>query len=241
MAIVFDRADATELSDLCRQLEAQGAEAALRWADEQFAPDLTLACSFGGPSGMALLDMTWRLGLDIEVFYLETGLLFPQTRALREEVERRYGIRAAGYEPGLSLIEQGEQYGEALWARNPDLCCALRKLEPTRRALAGKQAWISGIRRDQTANRADTQVVEWDDRFGLIKVNPLASWTEDQVWDYIREHDVPYNALHEEGYASIGCQPCTRPIQIGESVRSGRWTGFEKTECGLHLPDREDI
>jgi phosphoadenosine phosphosulfate reductase len=124
-----------------------------------------------------------------------------------------------------------------LWAVDPDACCEIRKVEPNRRALAGKRAWISGIRRDQSSTRADTDIVQWDEKFGLVKINPLASWTESQVWSYILEHDVPYNELHDRGYPSIGCTNCTKPVAAGDDPRSCRWQGFDKTECGLHVPD----
>jgi phosphoadenosine phosphosulfate reductase len=140
----------------------------------------------------------------------------------------------------MSLItpsEQAKRHGDALWARDPDACCAIRKVEPNERALAGKRAWISGIRRDQSKTRSDVQIVEWDERFGLVKVNPLAAWTEADVWKYILEHNVPYNELHDRNYPSIGCTHCTRAVNPGDDPRSGRWQGFDKIECGLHVAD----
>lgn len=207
----------------------------LRWAGEQFSPDLSLACSFGGPSGMVLLDMVSKLSLDLEVFYLDTGLLFPETYALRDEAARRYGMQPVAYRSRLSLAEQAHEHGPELWRTDPDRCCYLRKVAPNEEALRGKRAWMSGIRRDQAESRSATGFVQWDETFGLVKVCPLAGWTEDQVADYVARYDVPVNALHAEGYPSIGCQPCTRPVMPGESLRAGRWSGFAKTECGLHL------
>ena len=205
----------------------------LRWAVEEYQPGLALACSFGGPSGMALLDMMMRIDRTVEVFYLDTDFLFPETYRLRDVAAEKYGFRPAGYMSLLTPSEQAAKHGEALWTRDPDLCCAIRKVEPNRRALEGRRAWISGIRRDQSKTRSDIGIVQWDDKFGLVKVNPLADWTEPQVWKYLLDNDVPYNELHDQNYPSIGCTYCTRPVKAGEDARSGRWQGFDKTECGI--------
>ena len=228
-------AELKELEAAASALDGEGPEAVLRWASERYGEGLTMACSFGGTSGMALVDMASKLGLPIEVFFLDTGFLFPETYALVGEVERRYGIRAVAYHPALSPEEQAAELGEALWSSAPDMCCALRKVEPNYRALAGRGAWVTGLRRDQSSDRRGVRPVEWDWKFGLAKINPLAAWTQDQVSGYIREHDVPYNALHDQGYPSIGCTHCTRAVAPGEDPRAGRWSGFSKTECGLHL------
>jgi phosphoadenosine phosphosulfate reductase len=219
--------------------ELEGKEPAeiLGWAVGKLQPGLTLACSFGGPSGMALLDMVMAIDPAVEVFYLDTDFLFPETYALRDACERKYGFRAIGFKSLLTPQGQASKYGEALWARDPDACCALRKVEPNQRALEGKTAWISGIRRDQSETRRDVGIVEWDEKFGLVKLNPLAAWTEDMVWDYIRDNRVPYNILHEQNYPSIGCTNCTKPVAPGDDPRSGRWQGFDKTECGIHVQD----
>jgi phosphoadenosine phosphosulfate reductase len=213
----------------------------LRWAVEKFQPGLTLACSFGGPSGMVLLHMTMAIDPTVEVFYLNTDFLFPETYALRDACESKYGFKPIGYKSLLTPSEQAVTHGDALWARDPDACCALRKVEPNQRALVGKTAWISGIRRDQSETRRDVKVVEWDDKFGLVKLNPLAAWTEDMVWDFIRDNRVPYNLLHEQNYPSIGCTYCTKPVAPGDDPRSGRWQGFDKTECGIHVQDGEGV
>lgn len=222
------------LAGVAQKLEGRSPHDILAWALQTYAPRIILACSFGGPSGMALLDMVMRLDSSIPVFYLDTGLLFPETYALVEEAARRYGIAPRAVRPGLSVEQQAEQYGDALWARDPDRCCDLRKVVPQREALAGYDAWITGLRRDQSSTRAATSVVRWDAKFGLAKVSPLASWSEREVWQYLSANKVPYNRLHERGYPSIGCTHCTRPIGAGEDPRAGRWGGFEKTECGLH-------
>lgn len=224
-----------ELKALSARLEGEEPETILRWAIDEFFPDLALACSFGGPSGMALLDMVARIEPRVEVFYLDTGFLFPETYETVRRAAERYGIEPVAYRPLLTPEEQAAQYGDALWARDPDLCCELRKVEPNRRALAGKRAWISGLRRDQAKTREAIDVVEWDFQFGLVKVNPLAMWTERDVWAYIVKHGVPYNPLHDRSYPSIGCTHCTRPVKPGDDPRSGRWQGFDKTECGIQL------
>jgi phosphoadenosine phosphosulfate reductase len=197
-----------------------------------------LACSFGGPSGIVILDLLHRAGEAVPIYYLDTDLLFDETYALVEHVKTRYGIDPIPVRSNLDLHEQAERYGEALWARDPDACCALRKVQPQTEFLRSYRAWITGIRRDQSAARRDARAIDWDERFHLVKVSPLADWTEGDVWEYVREHDLPYNVLHDEGYPSIGCEPCTRRVQPGEDLRAGRWSGFTKTECGLHAPSR---
>lgn len=222
------------LQDLAGQFEDREPEAVLRWAFATFGPDaVALACSFGAED-VVLVDMMARIQPGARVFYLDTGLLFPETYATRDRVAAHYPVRLERYASEISLEDQAAQYGDALWSRDPDLCCALRKVEPLRQALAGLKAWITGIRREQAPTRAGARVVEWDRKFGLVKINPLVSWTWRQVWDYILAHGVPYNPLHDQGYPSIGCIHCTRPVRPGEDLRAGRWSGFAKTECGLH-------
>ena len=219
-------------------LEGATPQEILRWAIGEFSPDITLACSFGGVSGMALLDMTMKIDSSVPVFYIDTDFLFPETYALRDQASARYGVAPIGFKTTLTPEAQAEQHGEALWTRDPDLCCDIRKVEPNRRALAGKRAWIAGLRRDQGSTRRDVGIVEWDAQSDLVKVNPLANWTEQQVWGYIFQERVPFNPLHEQGYPSIGCTHCTRAVKPGEDPRAGRWSGFDKVECGIHIqPD----
>lgn len=197
-------------------------------------PALTFACSFGAED-MVLLDMIMALNPAASVFYLDTDVLFRETYELRDRAIQKYGLTGLRrVSPALTLMEQAQQHGDALWAREPADCCRIRKVQPLTQVLSEYDGWITGIRRDQSPARAGARVFEWDDKFGLVKVNPLVRWTEDQVWAYIRHHDVPYNPLHDQNYPSIGCQYCTKPIHPGEDRRSGRWAGFEKTECGLH-------
>jgi phosphoadenosine phosphosulfate reductase len=226
-----------EIESVGRQLEGRPAEA-LAWAAGRFPGRVTFSTGFG-PEGCLILDLIGRQRLAIDVFTLDTGLLFPETYVLWRRLEARYGIRIRAVRPAQSLEQQALAHGDRLWERDPDRCCALRKVEPLRRALAGQHAWVSAIRREQTKDRADARVVEWDARFQLVKINPLASLTHDGVWSYLREYEVPVSPLHDEGYASIGCHPCTSPVEPGEDPRAGRWRGREKTECGLHSRSRK--
>jgi phosphoadenosine phosphosulfate reductase len=215
------------------EMEGREAQDILRWAVGEFQPGLTMACSFGGPSGMVLLDLVMKIDPTVEVFYLDTDFLFPETYHLRDVCEQRYGFKPVGYRSLLTPEEQAAQHGDALWSRDPDACCELRKVEPNYRALTGKTAWIAGMRRDQASTRREIGVVEWDSKFNLVKLNPLATWDERRVWGYIISNDVPYNELHDRNYPSIGCTYCTRPVQAGEDPRAGRWSGFDKVECGI--------
>jgi len=231
-----EAATIADIERAARELETATPQEILAWAARRYRPGLALACSFGGPGGMVLLDMLMAIDRSVEVFYLDTDFLFPETYKLRDVAAARYGIEPVGYVSLLTPSEQALRHGDALWARDADACCAIRKVEPNRRALAGKAAWISGIRRDQTVRRAGTPVVEWDEKFGLVKINPLATWTEARVWKYIVENGVPYNELHDRGYPSIGCTNCTQAVGPGDDPRSGRWQGQNKVECGLHVP-----
>ncbi|MCL6542356.1 MAG: phosphoadenylyl-sulfate reductase [Roseiflexus sp.] len=222
-----------ELERLNEHFQNQPPEALLTWATQTFHPRLALTCSFSGPSGMVLLDMVVRSGLDMTVIFLDTDLLFPETYELAALAEQRYGIPIQRRRPALSLEEQDRQEGPHLYARDPDRCCHLRKVTPLAETLRDYDAWISGIRRDQSNTRATVHLLEWNTRHNLVKINPLAFWSDRQVWTYIHTHRVPYNPLLDQGYPSIGCIPCTRPASAS-NPRAGRWVGFAKTECGLH-------
>jgi len=224
-------------ASLAGQLERQGAPATISWAVKVFKDGLVIVTGFG-PEGIVNMHMASKLDPDIKVAYIDTGLFFDETLALCAQLQKRLGLNIEAVRPKVTLDEQAENHGDRLWQRDPDLCCYLRKVEPLQRYLAGKSAWISGIRRDQTPARRRAQVVEWDATNQLVKINPLVTWTSTQVWDYIHAHDLPYNALHSQGYPSIGCRTCTRPVGLGEDPRSGRWPGLVKTECGIHLPVR---
>lgn len=197
-------------------------------------PNLTFACSFGAED-MVLLDMLMNIDSQANVFYLDTNVLFEETYDLRDRAIEKYGIpNLRQVLPTLTLVQQANQYGDKLWAKDPNQCCSIRKVGPLKQVLSEYDGWITGIRRDQAPTRANAKPFEWDDKFSMVKVNPLVRWTEGQVWRYIKENNVPYNPLHDENYPSIGCIHCTRPVNPGEDPRSGRWAGFDKTECGLH-------
>ncbi len=202
----------------------------LRWATETFGARLGIACSFGGISGMAIVDMAVKIQPDVRVYYTDTEFLFPETYATRDAVAAKYNIVPLGYRPKLTPEQQAAAHGDALWRTNPDLCCAIRKVEPNARALEGLDAWVAGLRRDQSDTRKNIEPVQWDAKFGVFKIAPLFAWSEADVWRYIAANQVPYNPLHDDGYASVGCTHCTTAGQ----GRNGRWQGSTKTECGLH-------
>jgi phosphoadenosine phosphosulfate reductase len=214
--------------------EAWRPERVLEWAFDAFGEAVAISSAFGA-EGMALIDIASRVRQTFRLFTLDTEFLFPETYNLMDRVEERYGVTIERVYPLNSPEEQERVHGPALWHRNPDQCCNLRKVEPLQRKLRELRAWITSIRRDQTAARAAAGKIEWDNKFGLVKVNPIADWSSKQVWQYIRTHDIPYNALHERNYPSIGCAHCTRAVQPGEDPRAGRWAGSSKTECGLHI------
>ncbi|HKZ33070.1 MAG TPA: phosphoadenylyl-sulfate reductase [Vicinamibacteria bacterium] len=224
---------ADEIADAARRLEGRPPEQALAWAAKRLAPRVAFATGFGA-EGCLLVDLIARHRLAIEVFTLDTSVLFPETYALWRRLEERYDLTIRAVRPSITLSEQAARHGESLWLRDPDRCCALRKVEPLRQALSGLDAWVTAIRREQTKDRASARVVEWDERFGLVKLNPLVGLSHEEVWSYLTAHQVPTNALHARGYPSIGCEPCTSPVAPGEDPRAGRWRGAGKTECGLH-------
>jgi phosphoadenosine phosphosulfate reductase len=223
-----------EVGTLQITAEAWSPERILAWAFDTYGETVAISSAFG-VEGMALIDMASRVRRTFRLFTLDTEFLFPETYNLMDRVEQRYGITIERVYPLNSPEEHERIYGPALWGRDPDQCCNLRKVEPLQRKLGELRAWITSIRRDQTAARGAAGKVEWDNKFGLVKINPIADWSSKQVWQYIREHDVPYNVLHERNYPSIGCTHCTRPVRPGEDPRAGRWTGSSKTECGLHI------
>ncbi len=208
------------------------------WALERFANQRTIVTTQFGMEGCALIDMCARTRKPIEVVYLDTMFLFPETYALRDRLAQTYAnITIINRGTELTPEQQTKQHGEALWEHNPDRCCRLRKVEPMARVMEDVDVWLTGLRRTQSATRANVQIIEWDWKYEVLKVNPLADWSRPQVWKYIQEHNVPYNPLHEHGYPTLGCTHCTKRVpgsSVTDYTRNGRWQGKGKTECGLH-------
>jgi phosphoadenosine phosphosulfate reductase len=229
-----------DLEEAARRLQGATPWEILRWAVETFFPRLTMATAFG-PEGCVILHMLAEIEPRVRVFNLETGYQFAETLALRDRIAARYGIEVELVRPETTVAEYEAEHGGPVYLGNPDQCCHDRKLVPLRRAVAGYEAWISAIRADQSAHRAQAPVVGWDAKFGLVKVNPLLRWTKRDVWAFLVTHQVPYNPLHDQGYPSIGCWPCTRAIAPGDDERAGRWAGQAKTECGLHSLDSSQL
>jgi phosphoadenosine phosphosulfate reductase len=224
------------LAEISDRLEGATAEAILQWAVREYFPRLTMATAFGA-EGCCIIHMLAEIEPQVRIFNLDTGYQFPETLEVRERILQRYGI-AVEFVRADATVEQYEaEHGGPLYNKQPDKCCLDRKVIPLRRAVAGYEAWISAIRRDQTTHRSSAGVAEWDKKFGLVKVNPLVAWTKKDVWKFIADHNIPYNPLHDRGYPSIGCWPCTRMVAEGEDDRAGRWAGSAKKECGLHLKD----
>jgi phosphoadenosine phosphosulfate reductase len=192
-----------------------------------------MATAFG-PEGCVIIHMLAQVEPRTHVFNLDTGYQFKETLELRERIRQRYGIEVELKQPELSVDEYERQHGGPVYKANPDQCCMDRKVKVLEQAALGWKAWMSGIRRDQSPDRAKAPIVGWDKKFGLVKLSPLANWTKQQVWKLITDEQIPYNPLHDQGYPSIGCWPCTRSVMFGEDERAGRWSGSAKTECGLH-------
>ncbi|MEX0937903.1 MAG: phosphoadenylyl-sulfate reductase [Pirellulales bacterium] len=215
------------------RLEAASPLEIIRWAVEQYHTGLTMATAFG-PEGCVILHFLAQVEPRTHVFNLDTGYQFQETLDLRDRIALRYGIEVEMKQPELTVEQYEKLHGGPLYQTNPNQCCFDRKVKVLRQAVVGRTAWMSGIRRDQSPDRARAAIVGWDKKFQLVKISPLANWTKGQVWDLIVKENVPYNPLHDQGYPSIGCWPCTRAVTSGEDDRSGRWSGTGKTECGLH-------
>jgi len=213
-------------------VEAMTAEESLLWAYDRFGDKLCLTCSWQKQSSV-LVHMVGELGLDIPVIELDTGLFFAETYETRERLVQKYGLELVRPEV-MTIAEQHKREGPNLWERDPDRCCHVRKVEPLERVLKDFDAWISGIRREQSLTRKDAQRIEWSDRYDVWKVQPLVDWDAKRVDAYIHVNEIPYNPLHDAGYPSIGCIPCTRPVSRDEDERAGRWADSDKIECGIH-------
>jgi phosphoadenosine phosphosulfate reductase len=224
-----------ELVDIAAEagtaLEDASAEEIVRWAADTFGSRFCVTSSF---ADAVLVHLVSRVAPGTDVVFLDTGLHFPETLRVRDQAAATLPIRVRSIRPRLTVGQQDGEYGPRLFARDPDECCALRKVEPLERAMSDYDAWAAGLRRDESPTRANTPVVHFEASRGKIKVNPLARWTQAEVDAYISRYDVPVNPLLSQGYASIGCWPCTRRTKAGEDPRAGRWPMFDKTECGLH-------
>ncbi len=230
-----------EIAEANRQLAGATPQAILRWAAVRFHPRLLMATAFGA-EGCCVIHMLAEIEPRVAFLNLETGYQFRETLELRERIKDRYGIEVEYVRPELTVPEYEAEHGGPLHGLRPDQCCYDRKILPLRRALDrfAPLAWISAIRKDQTADRNQADVIQWDAKFALVKINPLLHWTKKDVWGFIVKHDVPYNPLHDHGYPSIGCKPCTRSVGAGEDDRAGRWAGKVKKECGLHVIEQQD-
>jgi phosphoadenosine phosphosulfate reductase len=229
---------AHETAELDRQFTGQRSEDILAWAWNRFGSRAAIGTSFQG-SGLVMMHLAKLAGFGFPVFTLDTGLLFPETLALKRRLEDFYGWKIESERPDLTVEQQAEANGPELWNRDPDLCCTIRKVLPLQSKLRELDCWLTGLRRHQSNARARIGVIELynlDASTGadIVKVNPMANWSRDAIWRYIRQHQIPYNPLHDQGYQSIGCMTCTRRTARGENERAGRWTGFNKVECGIH-------
>lgn len=206
----------------------------LKWAFGEYGEEIVYSCSFGA-EGIVLIDLIHKVNKQAKIMFLDTGLHFPETYELIEKVKARYPtLQIKSIKPKVSLTEQEKWYGEELWKDNPNLCCHIRKIVPMKEALSTAKAWISGLRREQSSGRANTQYINIDEKFKKIKICPLIHWSWDDIISYIQLNKLPFNPLHDKGYPSIGCAPCTTPVPESGDFRSGRWAGHGKTECGLH-------
>jgi len=227
--LLKDRFDEEAVAE---QLEPLSAHEVLEWAFDQFGQDMYIACSFQKTSSV-VMEIATSINPQARFFYLDTDVLFPETYETRDRLAERFNVDFERWH-NITIEEQAEMYGDKLWKRDPDACCGLRKVEPMRRALETVDAWVAGVRRADSATRAKTRKLAWDKKFNIWKLNPIADWSERDVWNHLSKHDVPYNPLHDQGYPSIGCTHCTRPVVPGQSARDGRWSGSGKTECGIN-------
>ena len=229
---------ADEAGALNARFLGQPTEEILAWAWERFGARAAIGTSFQG-AGLVMMHLARTNGLQFPIFTLDTGLLFPETVALKQRLEAFLGCAIEALEPDLTVAQQEAAYGAELWKRDPDLCCTVRKVLPLQSKLAELDCWITGLRRQQAETRAGIGVVEvytLDETTGreIVKLNPMAGWSREAVWKYIHDHQLPYNPLHDRGYGSIGCWPCTSQSGSTDNERAGRWLGFKKVECGIH-------
>ncbi len=230
--------NAAEVENLNQRFQKESTEQILGWAWEQFGKRAGIGTSFQG-AGLVMIDLARKNGFNFPVFTIDTGFLFPETIQLKERLEDFFDLEIEGLLPDLSPEKQAEVHGSELWKRDPDLCCTMRKVLPLQNKLSELDCWITGLRREQSDTRANIGIIElyiFDENSGreIVKLNPMANWSRDAVWKYLHDNHIPYNPLHDQGYRSIGCWPCTTKSNGGPNERAGRWTGFNKVECGIH-------
>lgn len=232
--VVLPQIQQDDLAYWQQQLESASPQDILQWAAEQYGDRLAVVTSFQ-PTGIVTLHMLSEIAPKTPIITLDTEFLFPETYNLMTQVESLFNLNVIRVKPEMSAEQQAAVYGDNLWAHNPDQCCHIRKTIPLKQVLSGYNAWITGLRRDQSTRRASTPIISWDSRNNLMKLCPFANWTEEMIWTYIFAHELPYNELHDQNYPSIGCVHCTQPIAPGDDLRSGRWVNHQKTECGIHV------
>ncbi|GAB5494518.1 MAG: phosphoadenylyl-sulfate reductase [Phototrophicaceae bacterium] len=232
---MFQIKEKNALQELRSQYDKAYPQEILSYANDTYGDGLAVVTSFQ-ITGIVTLHMLRQITDNVQVVTLDTGLLFPETYQLMEKLEEKLDIQIQRIKPDLTLPQQAREHGSLLWETNPDNCCQLRKTIPLTNILSNYDAWITGLRRDQSPTRANIPVIDWDERYNLVKLCPFANWTEDMLWTYINAHELPYNSLHSRGYSSIGCYTCTRPA----AGREGRWSNTTKTECGIHYAQIEE-
>jgi phosphoadenosine phosphosulfate reductase len=234
----FGKLTARDVAALDVQFSNLSTEDVLAWTWNRFGSRAAIGTSFQG-SGLVMMHLAKLAGLPFAVFTLDTGLLFPETLELHKRLEDYFGWKIESIVPDLTVEQQAEANGPELWKRDPDLCCTIRKVLPLRGKLETLDCWITGLRRNQSEARASIGIIELyslndSDGADIVKINPMANWSRENIWEYIRRHNIPFNPLHDAGYRSIGCMTCTRKTGEGQDERAGRWTGFKKVECGIH-------
>ena len=238
MSFLLETHPELDVAALAEAMPGWSLDEVLTWGFETFGQKAAIGTSYQG-SGLVIIHHARRLGLGFPVFTIDTGLLFPETNALKGRLEDFFGISIEGLTPEQTVEEQRQEYGGDLWTTNPDTCCTNRKVLPLQKKLAKLDTWVTGVRSNQSDTRSHMKMLELYEfdklrEHYILKLNPMLNWSRQEVWDYIKQHKIPYNPLHDQGYRSIGCWPCTKITASGENERAGRWEGFDKTECGIH-------
>ena len=238
MAFTLETKHNFEVSEETERLECLSLDELLCWCWDYFGDKAAIGTSFQG-SGLVIIDHALRNGCNFPIFTIDTGLLFPETLELKKKLEDFWDVKIQSVHPEQTIEEQKKTMGPELWKTNPDSCCQMRKVLPLQSKLSSLDVWITGLRRGQSDQRKSTNVLEMYEfdklrESYIFKLNPMVNWSREKVWSYIKDHKIPYNTLHDKGYRSIGCWPCTKAISDGQDERAGRWEGFNKTECGIH-------